>query len=164
MKNSHLRYGKRLVQAWIPEDLLEKSCAISGKGLTDTITEALDMYSKSGKSVLEVAQERYEASVIESARLKTLLEDLNKKYLQNAKKEVEKDIESKNNPGIKQMTEKERNEIWEVKIKPILKRKISEVGFEQVIRDERMLDNFSKGLCISTGELKEKISTEWGVV
>ncbi|NMC75964.1 MAG: hypothetical protein GYA60_01505, partial [Candidatus Methanofastidiosa archaeon] len=60
--------------------------------------------------------------------------------------------------------EKERNEIWEGKIKPLLKKKISEFGIDSVLTDERLLTNFSKGLGISTGELKEKISTEWGVV
>jgi len=164
MKNSHFRHGKRLVQAWVPEDLVEKSCAVSGKGLTDTINEALDMFSKSGKSVLEITQERYEESIIESARLKTVLEELKKKQLQNVKIELEKEIESKNNSQIKQLTEKEFNEIWGAKIKPLIKRKISEQGFDNVINDERMLNNFSRALCISTGELKEKISTELGVV
>jgi len=164
MKNSHFRHGKRLVQAWVPEDLVEKSCAVSGKGLTDTINEALDMFSKSGKSVLEITQERYEESIIESARLKTVLEELKKKELQNVKKELEKEIESKNNFQIKQLSEKEFNEIWDAKIKPLIKRKISEQGFDSVISDERMLTNFSGALCISTGELKEKISTELGVV
>jgi len=73
-------------------------------------------------------------------------------------------VAPKNKQIKRELSEKERNEIWEGKIKPLLKRKISEVGFEQVIKDERMLDNFSKGLSISTGQLKEKISTEWGVV
>ena len=51
----------------------------------------------------------------------------------------------------------------EGKIKPLLKRKISESGID-VLSDERLINNFSNGLGISTGELKEKISIEWGVV
>ncbi|NMC75943.1 MAG: hypothetical protein GYA60_01395 [Candidatus Methanofastidiosa archaeon] len=62
------------------------------------------------------------------------------------------------------MIEEEPIKRWDFAIWFIVKKKISEQGFDKVMGDERMLDNFSKGLCISTGELKEKIRINVGVV
>ena len=70
----------------------------------------------------------------------------------------------KNKAKERQLTEEERQKLWEFSIWPVVKKKISEQGFENVINDERMLKNFSNGLCISTGELKEKIRINAGVV
>ena len=63
------------------------------------------------------------------------------------------------------MTEEEREKRWGIfHLAYTSEEKISEHGFENVINDERMLQNFSKGLRISTGELKEKIRINAGVV
>ncbi len=164
MGKSQLRYGKRLIQAWLPEDLLEKAYAISMKGLTETITDALKQYIEMNKSELELAKSKYESAILEATRLKAKIDELTKINLKETKIEIDKSIGPKNNHIERQLSEKEHNEIWEGKIKPLLKKKISEFGIDSVLTDERLLTNFSKGLGISTGELKEKISTEWGVV
>ncbi len=164
MKNESHRRGKRLVQAWVDAELVEKALALSGKTASATLLEAMTLFTKKNRTELEMAQERYESIILEATRLKARIDEMTNNNLTEVRKEILKEIVPKNKQIKRELSEKERNEIWEAKIKPLLKRKISEVGFEQVIKDERMLDNFSKGLSISTGELKEKISTEWGVV
>ena len=164
MGKSQLRYGKRLIQAWLPEDLLDRCCTVSTKGFTETITEALNQYAERNKSELELLESQYESSILEATRLKAKIDELTKTNLKETKIEIDKSIGPKNKHIERQLSEKERNEIWEGKIKPLLKKKISEFGIDSVLTDERLLTNFSKGLGISTGELKEKISTEWGVV
>ena len=164
MGKSQLRYGKRLIQAWLPEDLLNRCCTVSTKGFTETITEALNQYAERNKSELELLESQYESAILEATRLKAKIDELTKINLKETKIEIDKSIGPKNKHIERQLSEKERNEIWEGKIKPLLKKKISESGIDSVLTDERLLTNFSKGLGISTGELKEKISTEWGVV
>jgi hypothetical protein len=164
MGKSQLRYGKRLIQAWLPEDLLDRCCTVSTKGFTETITEALNQYAERNKSELELLESQYESAILEATRLKAKIDELTKINLKETKIEIDKSIGPKNKHIERQLSEKERNEIWEGKIKPLLKKKISEFGIDSVLTDERLLTNFSKGLGISTGELKEKISTEWGVV
>ena len=164
MGKSQLRYGKRLIQAWLPEDLLEKAYAISMKGLTETITDALKQYIEMNKSELELAKDKYESAILEATRLKAEIDELTKINLKETKKEIYKEISPKNKAEEKQLTEIEKQKLWEFTVWPIIKKKISEAGIENVLNDQRVLDNFSKGLCISTGELKEKICTEAGVV
>ena len=164
MGKSHIRYGKRLIQAWIPEDLLDRCCEISSKGFTETITEALFQYVEKNKSELEQLENQYEGVILEATRIKAKIDELTKKDLKETKKEINKKVGPKIKAKERQLTEEERDKRWEFSIWPIVKKKISEQGFENVISDERMLKNFSNGLGISTGELKEKISTEWGVV
>jgi len=160
MKTSQFRQGKKLIQAWIPEDLLINACGISKKGFSETIVESLNHYVKSNKSNLELAIERYNNLILEATRLKTQIDELTNLNLGEVRKEIEKEILNENTPKIKELSEKERTANWEAKIKPLLKKKIAEYGIDNVLNDERMMDNFSKGLCISTGELKVKISTE----
>ncbi|HNR44673.1 MAG TPA: hypothetical protein PKH80_05855 [Methanofastidiosum sp.] len=164
MGKSQLRYGKRLIQAWLPEDLLNRCCTVSTKGFTETITEALNQYAERNKSELELLESQYESAILEATRLKAKIDELTKINLKETKIQIDKGIKNTNKHVERQLSEKERNEIWEGKIKPLLKKKISESGIGSVLSDERLLNNFSKGLGISTGELKEKISTEWGVV
>ncbi len=164
MGKSHLRYGKRLIQAWLPEDLLDKCCEISRKGFTETITEALEVYIEKNKSELEQLESQYESVILEATRIKAKIDEFTKKDLKETKKEIDREIAPKNKPVEKQLTEEELKKRWEFVIWPIVKKKISEAGFDNVIMDERMLDNFSKGLCISTPELKEKIRINAGVV
>ncbi|HOI77042.1 MAG TPA: hypothetical protein PLI06_05470 [Methanofastidiosum sp.] len=164
MGKSQLRYGKRLIQAWLPEDLLEKAYAVSSKGFTDTITEALKQYIEMNKSELELAKDKYESAILEATRLKAEIDELTKKNLKETKKEIDKEIVPKNKTEEKQLSEIEKQKLWEFTVWPIIKKKISEAGIDNVLNDQRVLDNFSNGLCISTGELKEKICTEAGVV
>ncbi len=164
MGKSQLRYGKRLIQAWIPEDLLNRCCAVSTKGFTETITEALNQYAERNKSELELAKDKYESAILEATRLKAEIDELTKINLKETKKEIDKEIFPKNKTIEKQLTEIEKQKLWEFTVWPIIKKKISEAGIDNVLNDQRVLDNFSKGLCISTGELKEKICTEAGVV
>jgi len=160
MKTSQFRHGKKLIQAWIPEEVLSKACNISMKGFTETIVESLILYIKSNKSDLELAIERYEAVTSEATRLKIQIDELTNKNLGNIKKEIQNDIVFRIKTESKQLSEKERQMLWDGKIKPFLKKKISESGVQNVLVDERLLNNFSKSMGISTGELKEKISTE----
>ncbi|MEN6379351.1 MAG: hypothetical protein ABFD15_07215 [Methanofastidiosum sp.] len=164
MGKSQLRYGKRLIQAWLPEDLLNRCCTVSTKGFTETITEALNQYAERNKSELELLESQYESAILEATRFKAKIDELTKINLKETKIQIDKGIKNTNKHVERQLSEKERNEIWEGKIKPLIKKKISESGIDSVLSDERLLNNFSKGLGISTGELKEKISTEWGVV
>ena len=164
MGKSHLRYGKRLIQAWIPEDLLDRCCEISAKGFTETITEALFQYVEKNKSELEQLESQYESVILEATRIKAKIDEFTKNDLKETKKEIDKEVGPKIKAIEKQLTEEELTKRWEFTIWPIVKKKISEQGFEKVIGDDRMLDNFSKGLCISTGELKEKIRINAGVV
>ena len=164
MGKSQLRYGKRLIQAWLPEDLLNRCCTVSTKGFTDTITEALNQYAERNKSELELLESQYESAILEATRLKAKIDELTKINLKETKIQIDKGIKNTNKHVERQLSEKERNQIWEGKIKPLLKKKISESGIDSVLSDERLLNNFSNGLGISSGELKEKISTEWGVV
>lgn len=164
MGTSQVRYGKRLIQAWISEDLLESCYTISMKGLTETIREALNYYSKSNKSELELTQERYETVILEATRLKAKIDELTKNKLKETKKEIDKEISPKNKAVENQLTEEEQQKRWEFTIWPIVKKKITENGIENVLNDQRFLNNFSKALCISTAELKEKIRTNAGVV
>lgn len=164
MGKSHIRCGKRLVQAWISEDLLESSYIISMKGLTDTITEALNCYINSNKSELELTQERYESLILEATRLKAKIDELTKIKLKETKKEIDKDISPKNKVIETQLTEEERQKRWEFTIWPIVKKKITENGIENVLNDQRIINNFSRALCISTGEMKERIRINSGVV
>jgi len=164
MGKSQVRYGKRLIQAWIPEDLLESSYTISMKGLTETITEALNCYINSNKSELELTQERYEGLILEATRLKAKIDELTKINLKETKKEIDKEISPKNKLIETQLTDEERQKRWEFTIWPIVKKKITETGIENVLNDQRIINNFSKALCISTGELKEKIRINSGVV
>jgi len=164
MGKSQLRYGKRLIQAWLPEDLLNRCCTVSTKGFTETITEALTQYVERNKSELELLESQYESVILEATRLKAKIDELTKINLKETKIQIDKGIKNTNKHVERQLSEKERNQIWEGKIKPLLKKKISESGIDSILSDERLLNNFSKGLGISTGELKEKISTEWGVV
>ena len=164
MNNGTLRYGKRLVQGWVPGELVEKALGISKKKISETLIEALTQYVKNNRSELEMLESQYESVILEATRLKAKIDELTKTILKETKIEIDKSIGPKNKHIERQLSEKELNEIWEGKIKPLLKRKISEFGIDSVLTDERLLTNFSKGLGISTGELKEKISTEWGVV
>jgi len=164
MGKSQLRYGKRLIQAWLPEDLLNRCCTVSTKGFTDTITEALNQYAERNKSELELLESQYESAILEATRFKAKIDELTKINLKETKIQIDKGIKNTNKHVERQLSEKERNQIWEGKIKPLLKKKISESGIDSVLSDERLLNNFSNGLGISSGELKEKISTEWGVV
>ena len=164
MGKSQLRYGKRLIQAWLPEDLLNRCCTVSTKGFTETITEALNQYAERNKSELELLESQYESAILEATRLKAKIDELTMINLKETKIQIDKGIKNTNKHVERQLSEKERNQIWEGKIKPLLKKKISESGIDSVLSDERLLNNFSNGLGISTVELKEKISTEWGVV
>ena len=164
MNNGTLRYGKRLVQSWVPGELVEKALDISKKKISETLVEALTQYVKNNKSELELLESQYESAILEATRLKAKIDELTKINLKETKIQIDKGIKNTNKPVERQLSEKERNEIWEGKIKPLLKKKISESGIDSVLSDERLLNNFSNGLGISTGELKEKISTEWGVV
>ncbi len=134
------------------------------KGLTETIREALNYYSKSNKSELELTQERYETVILEATRLKAKIDELTKNKLKETKKEIDKEISPKNKAVENQLTEEEQQKRWEFTIWPIVKKKITENGIENVLNDQRFLNNFSKALCISTAELKEKIRTNAGVV
>lgn len=164
MTKSQFRYGKKLIQAWVPEDLLESSCFISKKNVTETVTEALIFYIKGNKTELELAEERFKAALNEMAESKAHLDKVKEKLINNDKKEKQNNAEIKKEIELRKLSEKEKQETWELKIKPLIKKKISASGIQSVLDDERMLNNFSRALCISTGELKEKISTEMGVV
>ncbi|MFA5559561.1 MAG: hypothetical protein WDA59_08970 [Methanofastidiosum sp.] len=164
MPKSQFRYGKKLVQAWIPEEVLEQIHRVSKSSLSQVLIESLYLYLKNSKSEKELAEERYQKSLLETETAKAELDRINKLEIDNNIKKEELAIKIKKDASSDNLSEREFKERWEIKIWPHIKRKISEVGFEQVIKDERMLDNFSKGLSISTGQLKEKISTEWGVV
>lgn len=164
MPKSQFRYGKKLVQAWIPEEVLEQIHRVSKSSLSQVLIESLYLYLKNSKSEKELAEERYQKSLLETETAKAELDRINKLKIDNNIKKEELAIKIKKDASSDNLSEREFKERWEIKIWPHIKRKISEVGFEQVIKDERMLDNFSKGLSISTGQLKEKISTEWGVV
>jgi len=164
MGKSQVRYGKRLVQAWVPEGLLESSYTISMKGATETIIEALNSYINTNKSELELTQERYESLILEATRLKAKIDELTKIKLKETKKEIDKEISPKNKIIENQLTEEERQKRWEFTIWPIVKKKITENGIENVLNDQRIINNFSKALCISTGDLKEKIRINSGVV
>ena len=76
MGKSQLRYGKRLIQAWLPEDLLNRCCAVSTKGFTETITEALNQYAERNKSELEMLESQYESAILEATRLKAKIDEL----------------------------------------------------------------------------------------
>jgi len=164
VNKSNLRYGKRLVQAWVPEELISKALKISGKSNSEILIESLTHYINQNKSELELAQERYESLILEATRTKAKIDELTKINLKEYKKELDNAIVPKNKDKERQLSEKEKQDLWEFKIWPHVKKKISEAGFDNVIMDERMLDNFSKGLCISTPELKEKIRINAGVV
>lgn len=164
MKNNCIRGDKRIVQAWVDCDLMSKALFISTKNVTGTLTDALDLYVKSNKSELLLAQERYESVILEATRLKVKIDELTKKNLKETKKEIDNEVSPKKKEIEKQLTEEDLQKRWEFTIWPIIKKKISEQGFDNVINDERLLNNFSKGLCISTGELKEKIRINRGVV
>ncbi len=164
MKTTQFRHGKKLIQAWIPEEVLSKACNISMKGFTETIVEALGVYAEKHKSELEKLENQYESLILEATIIKAKINEFKEKKLKESKKEIDKDISNKNKEIEKQLTEEDLQKRWKFTIWPIIKKKISEQGLDNVISDERMLNNFSKGLCISTGELKEKISTELGVV
>jgi len=164
MPKSQFRYGKKLVQAWIPEEVLEQIHRVSKSSLSQVLIESLYLYLKNSKSEKELAEERYQKSLLETETAKAELDRINKLEIDNNIKKEELAIKIKKDASSDNLSEREFKERWEIKIWPHIKRKISEVGFEQVIKDERMLDNFSNGLSISTGQLKEKISTEWGVV
>ena len=134
------------------------------KGLTETITDALNQYAETNKSELELLEGHYESLILEATRTKAKIDELTKYKLKETKKEIDREIVPKNKDKERQLSEKEKQDLWEFKIWPHVKKKISEAGFDNVIMDERMLDNFSKGLCISTPELKEKIRINAGVV
>ena len=164
MGKSQVRYGKRLVQAWVPEGLLESSYTISMKGPTETIIEALNCYINTNKSELELTQERYDALILEATRLKAKIDELTRIKLKETKKEIDKEVSPKKKLIGKLLTEEERQKRWEFTIWPIVKKKITENGIENVLNDQRLINNFSKALCISTAELKEKIHNNAGVV
>mgnify|MGYP006876613586 FL=1 len=134
------------------------------KGATETIIEALNSYINTNKSELELTQERYEALILEATRLKAKIDELTKIKLKETKKEIDKEISPKNKAIENQLTEEERQKRWEFTIWPIVKKKITENGIENVLNDKRIINNFSNALCISTGELKEKIRINSGVV
>ena len=79
-------------------------------------------------------------------------------------KEKEAPIKMHKTPISKNLSEKECNDIWEQKMWPHIKKKISEHGFEKVINDDQLLSNFSKSLSMTNDELKEKICITAGVV
>lgn len=164
MGKSQVRYGKRLVQAWVPEGLLESSYTISMKGATETIIEALNCYIKTNKSELELAQERYDILILEATRLKAKIDELTRIKLKETKKEIDKELGPKNKDNETQLTQEELSKRWEFTIWPIVKKKISEHGIDNVLNDERIINNFARALCISTGEMKEKIRINSGVV
>jgi len=164
VKNNGIRGDKRIVQAWVDCDLMNKALFISMKNVTGTLVDALDLYVKSNKSELLLSQERYESIILEATRLKAKIDELTMKNLKETKKEIDKEVSPKNKEIEKQLTEEDLQKRWELTIWPIIKKKISEQGFDNVISDERMLKNFSGALCISTGELKEKIRINRGVV
>ncbi len=164
MTRGQFRYGKKLIQAWVPEDLLERIFRVSKKGITEIVIESLDLYLNNCKSEKEQAEERYNNALLETATAKAELDKINKIEIDNKIIKEKLAIKNKREPFSSDINEKELNERWELKIRPLIKKKISVLGFDKVISDERMLNNFSRALCISTGELKEKISTELGVV
>lgn len=164
MPKTQFRYGKKLVQAWVPEDLLERALKLSRRNLSETVLISIETYVKSGKSEKELAQERLNAALLEAAKAKAELDEINKKESHNIAKEKEKSTKIHKKPLSNDSIEKELNNRWELTIWPIIKKKISEQGLDVVINDERMLENFSRGLRISTAELKEKIRINAGVV
>ena len=87
---SQLRYGKRLVQAWLPEDLLDRCCEISSKGFTETITESLTQYAEKNKSELDQLESQYESIILEATRIKAKIDEFTKKDLKETKKEIDK--------------------------------------------------------------------------
>jgi len=161
---SQFRYGKKLAQAWVPEELLEKALKLSKRSLTETIVISIETYLKSGKSEKELAQERLNAALLEAAEAKAELDEINKRESDNIAKEKRNPIKIHKTPTSKDLSEKERNDIWEQKMWPHIKKKISEHGIEKVVKDERLLSNFSKSLSMTNDELKEKICITAGVV
>ncbi|KYC44304.1 MAG: hypothetical protein APG12_01735 [Candidatus Methanofastidiosum methylothiophilum] len=153
-----------MVQAWIPEDLLEKALKLSKGSLTETILLSIETYVKSGKSEKELAQERLNAALLEAAEAKAELDEINKRESNNLAKEKEEPIKIHKTPISKNLSEKECNDIWEQKMWPHIKKKISEHGIEKVVNDEHLLSNFSKSLGVTNDELKEKICITAGVV
>ena len=164
MPKTQFRYGKKLVQAWIPEDLLEKALKLSKRSLTGTILISIETYVKSGKSEKESVQERLNAALLDAAEAKAELDEINKIESDNIAKEKEMPIKTHKTPIFKNLSEKERNDTWEQKMWPHIKKKISEHGIEKIINDERLLSNFSKSLGMTNDELKEKICITAGVV
>lgn len=164
MNNEGMRGDKRLVQAWVDCDLMNRALFISTKNVSSTLVDALNHYTNSNKSELELAQDRYESLILEATRLKAKIDEFTKKNLKETKKEIDKEIVPEIMAHERQSTDKELQKRWEFRIWPIIKKKISEVGIENVINDQRMLNNFSKGLCITNEELKEKIRINSGVV
>lgn len=153
-----------MIQAWVPEKLLEKALKLSKRSLTETILLSIETYVKSGKSEKELAQERLNAALLEAAEAKAELDEINKRESDNIVKEKEEPIKIHKKPISKNLSEKERNDIWEQKMWPHIKKKISEHGFEKVINDDHLLSNFSKSLSMTNDELKEKICITAGVV
>jgi len=92
MGKSQLRYGKRLIQAWLPEDLLDRCCTVSTKGFTETITEALNQYAERNKSELEMLESQYESAILEATRLKAKIDELTKINLKETKIEIDNSI------------------------------------------------------------------------
>ncbi len=161
---SQFRYGKKLAQAWIPEELLEKALKLSKRSLTDTIIISIETYVKSCKTEKELAQERLNAALLEAAEAKAELDEINKRESDNIAKEKLEPIKIHKTPISKNLSEKERKDIWEQKMWPHIKKRISEHGIEKVVNDEHLLSNFSKSLGMTNDELKEKICITAGIV
>jgi len=83
MPKSQFRCGKKLVQAWIPEDLLEGIFRVSKKGITEIVIESLDLYLKNSKSEKQQAEERYNNALLEAATAKAELDRINKLEIDN---------------------------------------------------------------------------------
>lgn len=111
-----------------------------------------------------MAQERFNAALLETAKAKAELDEITQRERDNTVKEKELPIKINKEPISRILSEKEYKEIWEGKMWPLVRKKISENGIEKVINDERLLSNFSRSLGISNEELKEKICITAGVV
>ena len=144
--------------------MLEKALKLSKRSLTDTIVLSIETYLKSCKTEKELAQERLNAALLEAAEAKAELDEITREENDNAVKEMKSEIKMRKEPDLRNIGQKERKDMWEEKMWPHIKKKISEEGIEKVVNDERLLSNFSKSLGISNEELKEKICITAGVV
>ena len=156
-------------QSYVNKEIGKKSeVRVELISLDELLNEKRDMIFTPDNALIEVKKDKGVSKIkikkYFSPYLKAKIDEFTKNDLKETKKEIDKEVGPKIKAIEKQLTEEELTKRWEFTIWPIVKKKISEQGFEKVIGDDRMLENFSKGLCISAGELKEKIRINAGVV
>jgi hypothetical protein len=119
---TQLRGEKKLIQAWLSVDLLERTRAITGKNTASSITIALEFYNEHHQDELARLTKDYD---LKKAELE-LIEHKIKKLVVQAPKIVERPqkepLKPKKTECSPKRTEKELNKIWEDGIVPLLQR------------------------------------------